>query len=130
MPLKSKRARKKYRKGYWKKYYSDPVRRERHLLAVRKSEKRRRQLIKTWINEHKISLGCKICGFREHASALDFDHRNPSEKSFTVASFSSKGWSLEAIKREVTKCDVLCANHHRMRHSGVLEESGRPQLSV
>lgn len=120
MPLKDKAARKQYQEGYWKKYYSDPERKARHLASVRKTDKQRSIVNQRWVNEYKIAAGCKVCGFKEHPSALDFDHRNPAEKKFNIAEHSNQGWSLKTIKEEAAKCDVLCANHHRMKHAGAL----------
>ena len=104
----------------WKEYYSDPVRKARHLVAVRKNDKKRAAAIKKWIREYKLEHGCKVCGFKEHPAALDFDHRDPKQKEFTIADFTRKGWSLERVKKEVAKCDVICANHHRIKHFGAL----------
>ena len=38
--------------------------------------KRRIQLLQ----KYKVSQGCKLCGYNEHAVALDLAHRNPEEK--------------------------------------------------
>jgi hypothetical protein len=130
MPYKDKAKRASYRKGYWKKYYSDPERKKRHILAVRKNDAKRIRLIKEWIDSYKLSIGCKVCSFREHPAALDFHHRTGEKKEFNVSSSCRSGWSLEKVKREVLKCDVLCANHHRIHHNGDVGKSGRSRLPV
>lgn len=45
---------------------------------------------------------------------FDFDHRDPSEKEFGVG---AKGISRAYDKQlaESLKCDLVCANCHRMR---------------
>jgi hypothetical protein len=47
---------------------------------------------------------------------LQFHHRNPREKDFTISNACSWGWSIERILKEMEKCDVLCANCHAKRH--------------
>ena len=54
---------------------------------------------------------CRRC-FPPHM--MDFDHRNPNTKSFTLGG-KCQLKSEEAILREVAKCDVVCANCHRLR---------------
>jgi hypothetical protein len=44
---------------------------------------------------------------------LEFDHRNPEQKEFNIA--DSVHLSEEKIQREIDKCDILCANCHRIR---------------
>jgi hypothetical protein len=46
---------------------------------------------------------------------LEFDHRDPKTKLFAL----SDGYrqTLKALKAEIEKCDVRCANCHRKRHA-------------
>ena len=106
-------------KEYQKKWYAIPENRQAHCKAVRKAEKERAKKVKQWVNDYKLKTGCKVCGFRKHPSALDFDHRDAKHKLFNIASAVHRG-SLKRIQDEVLKCDVLCANHHRMRHFGAM----------
>jgi hypothetical protein len=57
---------------------------------------------------------CADCGGRFPKSALDFDHRDPQEKAFVVSRMLLRA-SSEKILGEVAKCDIVCANCHRMR---------------
>ena len=45
---------------------------------------------------------------------MQFDHRNPSEKSFGLAS-EGRNMSFEAQLAESMKCDLVCANCHAIR---------------
>lgn len=63
------------------------------------------------INEIKIARGCSICGYNEHAAALDFNHVR-GDKLFTISQDTKKAW--EKMLAEIEKCDVLCANCHRI----------------
>jgi len=46
---------------------------------------------------------------------MDFDHRDPTEKAFRLTSGRAMLMSRERLERELEKCDVVCANCHRMR---------------
>lgn len=76
-----------------------------------------------WKERHRILkqrcvdyLGgeCKACGYNKCLAALDFHHREPKEKEFSIAELLTRKW--ETIKRELDKCDLLCANCHRELH--------------
>ena len=61
----------------------------------------------------KLKTGCMDCGYNLSAVALDFDHRVGEVKLFTLSMYNSKSW--DNILREIAKCDVVCANCHRIR---------------
>lgn len=54
---------------------------------------------------------CQDCGFTGPPFMFDFDHRNPEEKERLVGHFRS----LEKMRKEAEKCDLVCANCHRLR---------------
>lgn len=56
---------------------------------------------------------CSICGIKYHPAAMDFHHRNPSEKKFSVGSNFRK-YALKSVKAEIEKCDLICSNCHRI----------------
>ena len=58
---------------------------------------------------------CQICGYDKCTDALDFHHRNPEEKEFLISCKFNMSW--DNIKRELDKCDMICANCHREIHS-------------
>lgn len=66
-----------------------------------------------WAGEVKVQRGCVDCGYAGHPSALDFDHRDGEKKSFTIGSSMSR--SRAALEAEIAKCDVRCANCHRIK---------------
>lgn len=61
----------------------------------------------------KQEQGCKTCGLTDHR-CLDFHHRDPQEKSFTLSQARHK--TMAVIEAEIAKCDVVCANCHRIAH--------------
>lgn len=57
---------------------------------------------------------CKDCGFAGPAFMYDFDHRVPAEKMFNVSN-QGMSYSYDRQYAESLKCDLVCANCHRMR---------------
>ena len=58
---------------------------------------------------------CSRCGYTGPSSAFDFHHRDPSLKEFSINRGVTLSWSK--IEKEIEKCDLLCANCHRIIHS-------------
>lgn len=59
---------------------------------------------------------CMDCG-ESNPIVLDFDHKNPKEKFKNISDMRRSAYSLEKIKEEIDKCEVVCANCHRIRTS-------------
>ena len=57
---------------------------------------------------------CEDCGYSKCIAALDFHHLDPSQKDFSIG--GTNYHKLEALKPELDKCVLLCANCHRERH--------------
>jgi sugar O-acyltransferase (sialic acid O-acetyltransferase NeuD family) len=68
-----------------------------------------------YILHFKATHPCVICG-QTDPFVLDFDHLDPSKKEATVANMLGRTASLEKIKKEIAKCQILCANCHRRKH--------------
>ena len=74
------------------------------------------QEIKLWLDNYKKTLSCSKCP-ENHPACLDFHHRNPKEKEASISQIATKkGWGMKKIIKEISKCDVLCANCHRKLH--------------
>ncbi|HBY20804.1 MAG TPA: hypothetical protein DEG71_07320 [Clostridiales bacterium] len=58
---------------------------------------------------------CEICGYNKCIAALEFHHKNSSEKEFNIGSVRTLQISL--IADELDKCILLCANCHREAHN-------------
>jgi len=56
---------------------------------------------------------CHDCGGTFPPCCMDFDHRNPSTKKGLVSRMFRRRMSL--LLEEIQKCDVVCANCHRIR---------------
>lgn len=68
---------------------------------------------------------CADCGGSFHPFVMDFDHREGTEKKFNVAAAIPLGLSIESVKAEAAKCDVVCSNCHRMRTWRRMEDQRR-----
>ncbi len=55
---------------------------------------------------------CVDCG-ESDIVFLEFDHQR--NKVLDVSTLSREGYSLDRVKQEIAKCDVVCANCHRRR---------------
>lgn len=56
---------------------------------------------------------CFDCGGEFPDICFDFDHRDVGRKSFQIS--KRIGYSLTNLLIEVDKCDLVCANCHRIR---------------
>jgi len=63
--------------------------------------------------ESRGGAKCSVCGYDKYIGALEFHHRDPSQKDPKW----SRGWTLPRLKEELDKCDILCANCHREAHA-------------
>ena len=64
---------------------------------------------------------CKRCGETD-ILVLEFHHRNPSTKKHSVSFLCLNGDATKTLKREMRKCDVLCANCHKREHASVIRK--------
>lgn len=81
-----------------------------YVLLKQKETKRKRKL------EAIEYLGgkCKRCEGLFHPAVYELHHRNPNEKDRDPSKMLMLSWSR--IKEELDKCDLLCANCHRLTH--------------
>lgn len=89
--------------------YAD--RRQYMIKAVAK----RRAKIRIMAREH-MGGKCMRCGYSKYPEVLEFHHKNPSEKEFSI-SYRGHCRSWKRVKAEIEKCDLLCANCHRELHA-------------
>lgn len=108
----SRRQTPEYRREYWKKWYAKN--RAKHIAHNTEYNVGRRARIKQFLTEIKLKQGCSECGYKEHPEALEFDHTSDN-KSFTVSRAIALGYSEKKILSEIEKCELVCANCHRVR---------------
>jgi len=59
---------------------------------------------------------CADCGVQYPPRVMDLHHRDPEAKEFAVSQFYKHTTNRDRVEAEIDKCDVLCANCHRLRH--------------
>src|SRR2546423_8775991 len=113
MPYKDVEARKEYLRAYGRQYYQ----RNREHLLQREKEKNQRHVARVgaWLSEFKKQLSCSRCS-ESHPATLQFHHRDPNEKDFSIGMYRMGKYSRERILREIAKCEVICANCHAKEH--------------
>jgi predicted HNH restriction endonuclease len=67
---------------------------------------------------------CEVCGYDKCESALEFHHREPEQKDFSVSKSRLTSFS-DKVTAELDKCALLCANCHREVHSGLVTLSNQ-----
>ena len=80
---------------------------------INKNRKAAYERGKAFVDEYLSDKKCSECGF-DHPAALDFHHIDPDTKEFAVSTM--KSLSLSRILEEIKKCEILCANCHRIKH--------------
>lgn len=108
MPYKDESERIVKHKEYSRKYYEA----NKEKVKAKAAETKKRQ--RAAFADFKATLKCNRCGFN-HPAALDFHHTDPTIKESIVSNLISNGCYTRA-KLEMDKCEVLCANCHRLHH--------------
>lgn len=102
---------KECHRDYAKKHYSNN--KTYYLDKSKRSGKTYYERNKKFIIEHLQNNPCVDCGEKD-LDVLEFDHRElVGSKGLRINSFL-KG-SLEALMKELDKCDVRCSNCHTRR---------------
>ncbi len=79
------------------------------------SSARTRAAIIEFVAGYLSAHPCIDCGETDLV-VLEFDHRDPAEKLFSIGSvMTGNRRSLKSVQSEVAKCDVRCANCHRRK---------------
>jgi hypothetical protein len=71
-----------------------------------------------YVTDIKTTVGCKNCGKEGPPSKLHLHHIDGERKVDTVSNMVSGGYSLEEVKNEIRKCEVLCNKCHGIHHHG------------
>jgi arsenate reductase-like glutaredoxin family protein len=65
---------------------------------------------------------CINCGYCRNYSALEFHHKDPSQKDFDFNTGRRCSW--DRLIQELKKCALLCSNCHREEHNPDMTFSG------
>ena len=90
------------------------IRQTRIPQSTQRTIKRQRQLS----TQLKLDRGqCADCGLiitAQNVVCIDWDHRDPSTKQFTISYLIGRITDQQLIE-EINKCQALCSNCHRIR---------------
>ncbi len=87
----------------------------KHMSMVN-SRQRRKDVVLAYLEDHP----CSVCGFHD-PRALEFHHRDRSTKTHTIGVLVNSAADVGVLLAEIEKCDILCANCHKIHHA---EERG------
>ncbi len=96
--------------------YKDPIKQRDAARKWARNNKgnatRNREASKALILEAK-ARPCMDCGNTFPTVCMDFDHRDDEDKVSRVSAM--RHYSLDKLRAEIEKCDVVCSNCHRIR---------------
>ncbi len=104
MPHKDRFAGRAWRRVWWARLSPERKREKQDKANARATALRR------YLDDVKMERGCADCRYRGHPAALDFDHIN-GEKAILVSFCKSR----QQAEAEIEKCEVRCANCHRIK---------------
>lgn len=93
-----------------REYYSRNKEHHQQVVYKAKAKYRKEREDRFW--ELLEGESCKDCG-EEDSRVLEFDHLE--NKKANIATMLANGCAWDTIKKEIDKCDVVCANCHRIR---------------
>lgn len=80
--------------------------------AKKQCRRRKKRLVWDWLQQYKSNTPCADCGKRYHFCVMDFDHVR-GDKKRNLGKLGGTGWT--GLFEEIAKCDLVCANCHRLR---------------
>src|SRR3989304_776656 len=110
MPYKKTKEGRRRHAAYMRGWYQNH--KVQHLKAVRRSKVARKARLAAIVRALK-ERPCLDCQQTYPVPVMEFDHR--SEKWKPVPALIAGSYSLVKIMREIERCDVVCANCHRLR---------------
>lgn len=106
MPYKDRDQRLAYLRTYREKHPDVRVRTD--------YQARKRQGLREYVAELK-KAPCMDCSGTFPTCAMDFDHRPGETKVHAIHQMITRNASMVRLKAEIAKCDLVCANCHRIR---------------
>lgn len=104
MPYKNKEDQKRA----WREHYA------RNKKRYYDRNKKRRDALRDWLISLKEGKPCTRCNGYFHFKALDWHHKDATDKLFNVSDALNNLYGKERILQEIEKCELICANCHRI----------------
>lgn len=96
-----------------KRWYADH--KETELVRSKENKARYQARNIQFVQEYKLANPCVDCkNYFLEPEVLEFDHIG-SDKTLHVSTMCYRPMSLDRIKKEIQKCELVCANCHRVR---------------
>lgn len=108
MAYKNKNDEAAYQSAHYQKnkeLYKERAKKSREIVRSRNKE---------YVRKIKESNPCIDCGKFYHYSQMDFDHIEDN-KIDGIAKMVNSSIKIERIQKEIDKCELVCANCHRLR---------------
>lgn len=97
-----------------------------HLQKVKRNRRKNRKQkkeyqanyrarLRVFIDDLKEDTPCADCGVVYHPRVMDFDHLPEFDKRYTISKMVQMQCKIETILEEIAKCELVCANCHRIR---------------
>lgn len=94
-----------------KQYYADN--KESHKQVIKKRKEKFKEINRKYVINYLLNNPCIECG-EKNPLVLDFDHVR-GKKVDNISQMITKPTSLNTIKVEIKKCEVMCAKCHRIK---------------
>lgn len=114
VPIKDPQKRREYQRRYQAAHY------KKKSEYYKTKAKEKQSLLKTISKELREENPCIDCGQFYPHYVMDFDHLPGSEKLMDPARLYKTG-SISKFLQEIDKCEIVCANCHRIRTHNRLE---------
>jgi len=105
---------KKCRKDHYNKVHDGSTTQKNNIINGRIRRSNWKAFMYSLIKDKE----CIVCGSDDYR-VLEHHHRDPSMKFINISDCTTKGFNehwKQVFIDEIDKCDVLCANCHRIHH--------------
>lgn len=106
MAYKDKEKQRAYAREHYEKNRDAYIQRAKDHRSVMHGRSRE------FIYEYLLAHPCVDCGEADPV-CLEFDHLR--DKEHNISDMMRRGYGVDAIRDEIEKCEVVCANCHRRR---------------
>lgn len=98
-----------------RQYYNENT--SKHLAKIYVQREKNRAKAHQFLLEYWKEHPCVDCG-ETHPACLQFDHVKPG-KRMAISSMLQQGFSVRCLQKEMSLCEVRCANCHSKRTAQV-----------
>lgn len=104
---------------------------EKVRAKARATKKNYDRTTKQAIKDYKENHPCSDCSESYPYYVMEFDHvPERGKKTIDISLALQRRWKFERILKEIEKCDVVCANCHRIRTFGTSSRTKVPKCRI